>query len=53
MGWRCSSCGESHDDAFRSCWCCGRARAITAAEREDEDRDLRAEAEEDAAGDAA
>jgi predicted nucleic acid-binding Zn-ribbon protein len=52
MRWRCSSCGESHDDPFRSCWRCGSTRAATAAELDEEEHQLRADAEEDAAADA-
>ena len=52
MSWRCSGCGETHDDAFRSCWQCGASRAISAGERASEEQELEAEAAEVAAEDA-
>lgn len=27
MSWKCSSCGEEHEDPFDSCWKCGTYRA--------------------------
>ena len=49
MSWRCSVCGERHDDSFASCWRCSTARAPTSGELAEEAAQTRADALEDAA----
>ena len=48
MGWRCSACGESHDDSFTTCWRCGTTRALTSEELAEEVAQARADAQGDA-----
>jgi hypothetical protein len=45
MSWQCSSCGETHDDAFDSCWRCSAARLRTASERAEDEREAQADVE--------
>jgi hypothetical protein len=45
MTWRCSGCGESHEDSFDSCWRCGTPRSPSVRILTEEEVDARDEAE--------
>jgi predicted nucleic acid-binding Zn-ribbon protein len=47
MSWRCSTCGETHEDVFRSCWRCGAKRPPSPAQDAEDEQEEREEAEED------